>query len=130
MQVTIDKIFNRLTRYRDYLSNRADDFHRRRARTTGPGQSQGYGVDPVHQVVGEDGQPIFGARVNALMRRGDSFNGSTVATNVDGSCKIENLEDAPYTISAYAPGYFDASYLEYERHALLVWIATPALPAG
>jgi len=67
------------------------------------------------RVVAEDGQPIFGARIVVGMKRGDSYNGESVATNADGSFKVENLEAAPYTVSAYAPGYFDASYFEYER---------------
>ena len=49
------------------------------------------------------------------MKRGDSYNGDSVATNADGSFKVESLEAAPYTVSVSAPGYFDASYLEYER---------------
>ena len=69
------------------------------------------------RVVGEDGQPLVGAQVNALTRRGGDYNGSNVATGADGSFKLENLEAAPYTVTAYAPGHFDAAYLEYERGA-------------
>jgi 5-hydroxyisourate hydrolase-like protein (transthyretin family) len=70
------------------------------------------------RVVGEDGQPLAGARVYALKKRGGGYEqNSTAVTGPDGSFKLENLEAAPYGVSAYAPGYFDAFSLEYERGA-------------
>jgi hypothetical protein len=68
------------------------------------------------RVVGEDGEPLAGARVQAQssQARGGVAVGMTI-TNADGTFKIENLVRAPYVVSAYMPGYFDTSYLEYER---------------
>jgi hypothetical protein len=70
------------------------------------------------RVVGEDGQPLIGARVFALKKRGGGYEqNATAVAGPDGSFKLENLEAAPYSVSAYAPGYFDAFSLEYERGA-------------
>ncbi len=70
------------------------------------------------RVVGEDGQPLAGARVYAHSNRGGGFvSGSNTVTAPDGSFKLENLEAAPYSVSVYVPGHFDAAYLEYERGA-------------
>ncbi|HYH86877.1 MAG TPA: carboxypeptidase-like regulatory domain-containing protein [Pyrinomonadaceae bacterium] len=63
------------------------------------------------RVVSEDGQPLAGVRVYAQSNRA----GGAAITKADGTFKIENLERAPYLVNAYAPGFFDTSYLEYER---------------
>ncbi|MBC7929175.1 MAG: carboxypeptidase regulatory-like domain-containing protein, partial [Rubrivivax sp.] len=67
------------------------------------------------RVVGEDGQAVAGVRVYAQSNRARDGAGGQAITKPDGSFKIENLERAPYVVNAYAPGFFDASYLEYER---------------
>lgn len=69
------------------------------------------------RVVGEDGQPVSGARVFALASRGGNVNGDHAATGPDGAFKIEGLEAAPYGVTVYVPGNFDAAQLEYERGA-------------
>lgn len=69
------------------------------------------------RVVGEDGQPVNGARVLALASRGGNVTGDNASTGPDGAFKIDGLEAAPYGVTVQAPGNFDASYLEYERGA-------------
>lgn len=69
------------------------------------------------RVVGEDGQPVNGARVFVhASRSGGAPNGGAV-TGPDGTFKVEGLEVAPYHVTAQTPGSFDAAYLEYERGA-------------
>jgi hypothetical protein len=67
------------------------------------------------RVVGEDGQPLAGAHVYAQWSRASGDAGGSALTKADGTFKIENLERAPYVVTASMAGYFDTSYLEYER---------------
>jgi 5-hydroxyisourate hydrolase-like protein (transthyretin family) len=67
------------------------------------------------RVVGDDGQAVAGARVYAQSNRARGGAGGMAITKSDGTFKIENVERAPYIVNAYAPGFFDADYLEYER---------------
>lgn len=69
------------------------------------------------RVVGEDGQPLNGARVLAMANRGGGVSSGSAVTGADGAFKIEGLEVAPYSVTAQAPGAFDAAQLEYERGA-------------
>lgn len=69
------------------------------------------------RVVGEDGQALAGVRVYAQANRARGDAGGSAITKSDGTFKVENLDRAPYTVNAYAPGFFDGSYLEYERGA-------------
>ncbi|HKG12160.1 MAG TPA: carboxypeptidase-like regulatory domain-containing protein, partial [Pyrinomonadaceae bacterium] len=69
------------------------------------------------RVVGEDGQPVNGARAFVRASRSGGDLGGSAITGPDGAFKIEGLEVAPYGVTAQVPGAFDAAYLEYERGA-------------
>jgi protocatechuate 3,4-dioxygenase beta subunit len=67
------------------------------------------------RVVGEDGQPLAGARVYVQSNRARGDAGGSAIAKPDGTFKVENLERAPYFVTANAPGFFDTAYLEFER---------------
>jgi hypothetical protein len=69
------------------------------------------------RVVGEDGQPLAGARVYVQSNRARGDVGGSAITKPDGTFKVENLERAPYFVTANVPGFFDTAYLEFERGA-------------
>ncbi|HVF43896.1 MAG TPA: carboxypeptidase-like regulatory domain-containing protein [Pyrinomonadaceae bacterium] len=69
------------------------------------------------RVVGEDGQPVNGARVFVHASRNSGGLGGGAVSGPDGAFKVEGLEVAPYHVTAQVPGAFDAAYLEYERGA-------------
>ncbi len=66
------------------------------------------------RVIGEGGQPVANARLFASSRRGTRRSNATAISDAEGKFTLNHLEHTAYTITAYAPTYFDAANLELD----------------